>query len=178
MSESRFLEVLDWVAAAQAAGRWSGAVGRAGGSSAIGLSLAADAGEAAAADGGRGGVGWRCLRAGDPAACRWPRRDRGGARVGGEGDRARGRRASSDGGADRHRRRGAAGFRRDDGAGAMRAAMPEIAALAAKLDPPRGLARTIGVTFDASGEISDAASPELARLRRSARGWRRMPGAQ
>jgi DNA mismatch repair protein MutS2 len=42
---------------------------------------------------------------------------------------------------------------------------PAIAALAAGLDPPRGLGRTIAVTFDASGEISDAASPELARLR-------------
>ncbi|HZL20380.1 MAG TPA: Smr/MutS family protein [Polyangia bacterium] len=42
---------------------------------------------------------------------------------------------------------------------------PEIAALVQKLDPPRGLARTIGQTFDASGEISDGASPELARLR-------------
>ncbi|HLK91878.1 MAG TPA: Smr/MutS family protein [Polyangia bacterium] len=41
----------------------------------------------------------------------------------------------------------------------------EVAALAERLDPPRGLARTIGATFDASGEISDAASPELARLR-------------
>jgi DNA mismatch repair protein MutS2 len=42
---------------------------------------------------------------------------------------------------------------------------PSIAALAESLDPPRGLGRTIAVTFDASGEISDAASPELARLR-------------
>src|ERR1017187_8584583 len=46
-----------------------------------------------------------------------------------------------------------------------RSAIPEIAALAAGLDPPRGLGRTIALTFDASGEISDAASPELARLR-------------
>jgi DNA mismatch repair protein MutS2 len=48
--------------------------------------------------------------------------------------------------------------------------IPEIAALAAGLDPPRGLARTIGATFDASGEISDAASPELARLREERKG--------
>jgi DNA mismatch repair protein MutS2 len=48
--------------------------------------------------------------------------------------------------------------------------IPEIAALAARLDPPRGLARTIGMTFDASGEISDAASPELARLREERKG--------
>ncbi len=46
-----------------------------------------------------------------------------------------------------------------------RSPIPEIAALAAGLDPPRGLGRTIALTFDASGEISDAASPELARLR-------------
>ena len=51
-----------------------------------------------------------------------------------------------------------------------RAATPEVAALATKLDPPRGLARTIGMTFDASGEISDAASPELARLREERKG--------
>jgi DNA mismatch repair protein MutS2 len=51
-----------------------------------------------------------------------------------------------------------------------RPAIPEIAALAAGLDPPRGLARTIGATFDASGEISDAASPELARLREERKG--------
>jgi DNA mismatch repair protein MutS2 len=51
-----------------------------------------------------------------------------------------------------------------------RPAIPEIAALAARLDPPRGLARTIGTTFDASGEISDAASPELARLREERKG--------
>ena len=56
------------------------------------------------------------------------------------------------------------------GAGGTRPATPEIAALAAKLDPPRGLARTIGATFDASGEISDAASPELARLREERKG--------
>jgi DNA mismatch repair protein MutS2 len=49
--------------------------------------------------------------------------------------------------------------------GPTRAPIPEIAALAARLDPPRGLGRTIAQTFDASGEISDAASPELARLR-------------
>ncbi|HEY4393616.1 MAG TPA: endonuclease MutS2, partial [Polyangia bacterium] len=48
--------------------------------------------------------------------------------------------------------------------------IPEIAALAVRLDPPRGLARTIGATFDASGEISDAASPELARLREERKG--------
>ena len=48
--------------------------------------------------------------------------------------------------------------------------MPEIAALARELDPPRGLARTIGETFDASGEISDTASPELARLREERKG--------
>jgi DNA mismatch repair protein MutS2 len=46
-----------------------------------------------------------------------------------------------------------------------RAPIPEIAALAAGLNPPRGLGRTIAMTFDPSGEISDAASPELARLR-------------
>ncbi len=51
-----------------------------------------------------------------------------------------------------------------------RPATPEVATLAAKLDPPRGLARTIGTTFDASGEISDAASPELARLREERKG--------
>src|SRR6185312_81984 len=44
-------------------------------------------------------------------------------------------------------------------------ALAKIAVVAAELDPPRGLARTIGATFDASGEISDAASPELAELR-------------
>jgi DNA mismatch repair protein MutS2 len=44
-------------------------------------------------------------------------------------------------------------------------ALAEIEVLAGRLDPPRGLARTIAATFDASGEISDAASPELARLR-------------
>ncbi len=49
--------------------------------------------------------------------------------------------------------------------GPTRAPIPEIAALAAGLEPPRGLGRTIAATFDASGEISDAASPELARLR-------------
>ena len=54
--------------------------------------------------------------------------------------------------------------------GGTRPATPEIAALAARLDPPRGLARTIGATFDASGEISDAASPELARLREERKG--------
>jgi DNA mismatch repair protein MutS2 len=54
--------------------------------------------------------------------------------------------------------------------GGTRPATPEIAALAARLDPPRGLARTIGTTFDASGEISDAASPELARLREERKG--------
>ncbi len=43
--------------------------------------------------------------------------------------------------------------------------MPEIAAAIDGLDPPLGLAHTIETTFDASGEISDAASPELARLR-------------
>ena len=43
---------------------------------------------------------------------------------------------------------------------------PEVADLAQKLDPPRGLAQTIGETFDASGEmVSDGASPELSRLR-------------
>jgi DNA mismatch repair protein MutS2 len=46
-----------------------------------------------------------------------------------------------------------------------RAPTPEVASLAEKLDPPRGLARTIGETFDASGELSDGASPELSRLR-------------
>ncbi len=56
------------------------------------------------------------------------------------------------------------------GIGGSRPATPEVAALAAKLDPPRGLARTIGTTFDASGEISDAASPELARLREERKG--------
>jgi DNA mismatch repair protein MutS2 len=45
-----------------------------------------------------------------------------------------------------------------------------IAELAERLDPPRGLARTIAATFDASGEISDAASPELARLREERKG--------
>jgi len=49
--------------------------------------------------------------------------------------------------------------------GPSRRPTPEIAALAAGLDPPIGLARVIAETFDASGEISDAASPELARLR-------------
>lgn len=49
--------------------------------------------------------------------------------------------------------------------GETRSPIPEIAALAGGLDPPRGLGRTIAATFDASGEISDAASPELARLR-------------
>jgi DNA mismatch repair protein MutS2 len=56
------------------------------------------------------------------------------------------------------------------GAGGTRAETPEVTTLAAKLDPPRGLARTIGATFDASGEISDAASPELARLREERKG--------
>jgi DNA mismatch repair protein MutS2 len=49
--------------------------------------------------------------------------------------------------------------------GETRVPIPEIAALAGGLDPPGGLGRTIAATFDASGEISDAASPELARLR-------------
>ena len=49
--------------------------------------------------------------------------------------------------------------------GETRVPIPEIAALAGGLDPPRGIGRTIAATFDASGEISDAASPELARLR-------------
>ena len=48
--------------------------------------------------------------------------------------------------------------------------MAEIAALIAELDPPAGLARTIEGTFDASGEISDWASPELARLRQERKG--------
>jgi len=56
------------------------------------------------------------------------------------------------------------------GVGGARPPAPVIAALAAKLDPPRGLARTISATFDASGEISDAASPELARLREERKG--------
>jgi DNA mismatch repair protein MutS2 len=54
--------------------------------------------------------------------------------------------------------------------GARRPATPEVAAVAERLDPPRGLARTIGATFDATGEISDAASPELARLREERKG--------
>ncbi len=56
------------------------------------------------------------------------------------------------------------------GPGGARLPGPEIATLAARLDPPRGLARTIGATFDASGEISDAASSELARLREERKG--------
>ncbi len=56
------------------------------------------------------------------------------------------------------------------GVDGSRPATPEVTGLAAKLDPPRGLARTIAATFDASGEISDAASPELARLREERKG--------
>jgi DNA mismatch repair protein MutS2 len=49
--------------------------------------------------------------------------------------------------------------------GSRRPATPDMTALADRLDPPVRLARTIDQTFDASGEISDDASPELARLR-------------
>jgi DNA mismatch repair protein MutS2 len=61
-------------------------------------------------------------------------------------------------------------FAGPSGVGVDRPPAPVIAALAGKLDPPRGLARTISATFDASGEISDAASPELARLREERKG--------
>jgi DNA mismatch repair protein MutS2 len=54
--------------------------------------------------------------------------------------------------------------------GSARPPSPEISALAEGLDPPTALARTIAGTFDASGEISDAASPELARLRAERKG--------
>jgi len=44
-------------------------------------------------------------------------------------------------------------------------AAPEVARLARDLAPPDDLANTIAETFDASGEIKDSASYELARLR-------------
>jgi DNA mismatch repair protein MutS2 len=43
---------------------------------------------------------------------------------------------------------------------------PHVDALAAEVDPQQPLAVAIAETFDAAGEIRDAVSPELARLRR------------
>jgi DNA mismatch repair protein MutS2 len=51
------------------------------------------------------------------------------------------------------------------GGGPGRPPAPELGALGATLEPPVMLGRVIDESFDASGEISDAASPELARLR-------------
>jgi DNA mismatch repair protein MutS2 len=51
------------------------------------------------------------------------------------------------------------------GGGTGRSAAPELGALAGTLEPPVMLGRVIDESFDPSGEISDAASPELQRLR-------------
>ena len=62
----------------------------------------------------------------------------------------------------------AAGVRRfiDDAAERGRAPTPELDARAADVDAQPALARVLGETFDASGEIRDSVSPVLARLRR------------
>jgi DNA mismatch repair protein MutS2 len=62
----------------------------------------------------------------------------------------------------------AAGVRRfvDDAEARGRAPTPELDARAAGVDAQAGLARVLGETFDASGEIRDSVSPALARLRR------------
>ena len=79
------------------------------------------------------------------------------------------RRAAAGRGADRHRGGGAAGVP-GAAAGGRARRRRRSRRWPRRLDPPRGLARTIGATFDASGEISDAASPELARLREERKG--------
>ncbi len=49
---------------------------------------------------------------------------------------------------------------------------PDVADLAEQIDPLDDLVRELRLTFDVGGEVSDAASPELARLRRRAAGLR------
>ena len=167
MTESRFLEAWTGLSCSNVWRR--SAVGR--GASALSRALSGDGRRRGrAADGRGGGAGW-VAAGGGVAPVAGGAGDRGGTLLGGEGDGAGRRRAPSRRRADRHRRGGAAGRSSGRRASAEHAAAtPEVATLAAKLDPPRGLARTIAMTFDASGEISDAASPELARLREERKG--------
>jgi DNA mismatch repair protein MutS2 len=54
----------------------------------------------------------------------------------------------------------------DEGEARGRAATPELDGRAAVVDEQPALARVLGETFDAAGEIRDSVSPTLARLRR------------
>jgi DNA mismatch repair protein MutS2 len=63
-------------------------------------------------------------------------------------------------------RRHFTGERRLRATGAAPPATPLLSALAAGLDPCRGLAARIRETFDPSGDVRDSVSPTLARLRR------------
>jgi DNA mismatch repair protein MutS2 len=165
MTDSRFLEVLDWAPLLERlAAEAQSAAGRA---LCLGLTLAADAGEAARRMAAVAELAaW--LRAGEPLP----------SLAAPEIETAL--TAAEKGivlGADELR---PVAVLTDIAEGAQRAFLapprgrrgptPEIAMLAERLDPPRGLARTIGTTFDASGEISDSASPELARLREERKG--------